>query len=55
MAPAEEDHEDDLGGAEDLAADGSREDHARIGHVVDVRIAQLERADHVPRHSRDTA
>ena len=55
MAPAKEDHEDNLRRAEDLAANRAREDHARVGHVVDVGVAQLERADHVPRYGRDAA
>ena len=55
MAPAEEDHEDDLCGAEDLAANRAREDHARVGHVMYVRVAQFEGADHVACYGRDTA
>lgn len=47
VAAAEEDDEDDLRRAEDFAANRAREDHASVGHVVDVRIVQFEGADHV--------
>jgi hypothetical protein len=44
----DEEEEDDLGEAEELAAERAKEDHAGVGQVVDVWVAGLELADYVP-------
>lgn len=42
-----EEEEDDLGESEELAAERAEEDHAGVGHVVDVWVAGFELPDHV--------
>ena len=49
------DVEDDLACSEDLSEDGSAEDFACVGHVVDVRVGELELAEHVASVSCDNA
>ncbi len=46
MTPHNEDKEDDLRGAKDLTADRTEQDFAGVGHVVDVRVAELELPDY---------
>lgn len=55
MAAADENQKDGLRSAKHLASDGPSEDFAGIGHIVDVRVAQLEQADHVARSRRNCA
>ena len=44
-----EDEEEELRGAEDLAAPSAHEDFAGVGHVVDEGVGELELADYVAR------
>ena len=42
MRPHDEDQEEDLRQAEDLAAEGAQQDLAGVGHIVHPRVAGLE-------------
>lgn len=43
----DEEEEDKLGNAEKFAAEGAKEDHACVGHVVDLGVAGFELTDYV--------
>ncbi|KAI4184040.1 MAG: hypothetical protein LQ346_006185 [Caloplaca aetnensis] len=43
----DKDDEEHLGDAEDLAPDRTKQDHARVGHIVDLRVGELELADDI--------
>lgn len=47
MAAHDKDQEQQLRGAKHLAPDGTEHDLTRVSHAVDMRITQLELADHV--------
>lgn len=49
MRAHDEDQEDDLRGAEELAPDRAQHYLPRVGHVVHVWVAQFELPDYVAR------
>lgn len=55
MAAHDKDQEQQLRGAKHLAPDGTEHDLASISHAVDMRITQLELADHVAGVGSDDA
>lgn len=53
MAAHDEDQEDQLESAEHFSPEPAQQDFPSIGHAVDMRVRQLELADHIARVRRD--